>query len=242
MHVIPMGRAKQQAKAAYERKNYEEALAMANSVLEAQPGFADIRHLAGLCLNFLGRPEESLAEFEKALATNPRYVEAHINRALTLQELGRYHDAREAFERASNYERELSGTFSAAVSARLANSHAEIGDLYAAAGAPGLAAEQYRRALALRPGFHDIRNKLAVALLEAGDSDAAGRELTRVLDANPHFLAARINLGLVHYRHGDISGAIREWHRCASEQPDNAQVRAFLAMVGRHTGASAGVA
>ena len=89
------------------------------------------------------------------------------------------------------------------MSARLANAHMGLGDLYLEAGAPTQAAEQYRTALTMRPRFHDIRNKLAQALLQLGELDAAGHELEPVLQGNPRFLAARLNLGLVHFRRGD---------------------------------------
>ncbi|HEX7118247.1 MAG TPA: tetratricopeptide repeat protein [Longimicrobiales bacterium] len=226
-HLISRGRQ------AFERRDYVAALADFREVLEQQPAFADIRHLAGLCLNFLGQPEEALREFDRALELNEGYVEAHLNRAITLNELGRYDEAREAFDRAGRFEREGDGPYPAAVSARLANAHAELGDLYMAASAPEEAAAQYRAALELRPRFLDIRNKLAHALIQMGDLDGAESELRRALEANPHFMAARLNLGLVHYRRGELDEATGEWGRCRAQEPEHPQVRAYLAMLER---------
>lgn len=215
----------------FERRDYVSALADFRAVLERQPNYADIRHLAGLCLSFLGRPEEALEELDRALELNEGYVEAHLNRAITLNELGRYDEAREAFERAGRLEKAGDGRFPAAISARLANAHADLGDLYMAASAPEAAATQYRAALELRPRFLDIRNKLANALMQLGDLEGAESELREVLEANPHFLAARLNLGLVHYRRGQIDLAVGEWGRCRAQDPNHPQVRAYLSMV-----------
>ncbi|HEX6939877.1 MAG TPA: tetratricopeptide repeat protein [Longimicrobiales bacterium] len=226
-HLITRGRQ------AFERRDYVAALADFREVLAQQPTFADIRHLAGLCLNFLGQPEEALEEFDKALALNDGYIEAHLNRAITLNELGRYDEAREAFDRAGRFERAGDGRYPAAVSARLANAHAELGDLYMAASAPEEAAAQYRAALALRPRFLDICNKLAYALIQLGDLDGAEAQLRQALEANPHFLAARLNLGLVHFRRGELDEASGEWGRCRAQDPDHPQVRAYLAMLER---------
>ena len=172
-----------------------------------------------------------LEEFDRALELNPKYVEAHLNRAITLNELGRYEEAKEAFRLAAEYETARSGRFPGAVSARLANAHMALADLYMEAGDPASAETEYRRALDLRPEFLDIRNKLAQALLRRGEYDAAEAELLRVLEANPGFLAARVNLGLVHFRRGDRVAAEREWRACQAQAPEHPQARANLAML-----------
>jgi tetratricopeptide (TPR) repeat protein len=222
-------------KGSYERRDYVAALTDFRQVLVAQPNFADIRHLAGLCLTFLGQPEAALDEFDRALTVNDQYVEAHINRALVLNELGRFDEARSAFERAGYYEYAISGRFPAAITARLANKHSEVGDLYQEAGAPMEAAAQYRRALELRPRFHDIRNKLAQSLLQLGELESAIEELKTALEGNSHYVPARLNLGLSLFRSGRREEAAREWRKCREEEPGNPQVRAYLAMLDRET-------
>lgn len=224
---------KQQGRHAFERKDYSAALDFFRAILRDHPEFADIRHFAGLCLIFLGRPEEALEELDAALAVNPAYVEANINRALILQELGRYDEARAAFEQASEHEQQNHGRFPAAATARLANAHAGVGDLYMETGAPGEAAAQYYMALELRPQFHDIRNKYATALLGMGRLEEAAQQLRRVLDGNPRFIAARLNLGLALYREGSIAEAAEEWETCRAQQPAHPQVRAYLALLER---------
>lgn len=223
----------ERGRAAFQNRDYVAALADFREVTADRPEFADIHNLTGLCLSFLGQPEGALEEFDRALALNDRYVEAHLNRAITLNELGRYEAARQAFERASHYESESGGRFAGAVSARIANAHMAVGDLYREAGAPELAVEEYRRALELRPEFHDIRNKLAEALMQIGNADDAERELRLVLDGNEDFLLARLNLGLLYYTQGDREGARVEWERARVHAPANPQARAYLSLLAR---------
>lgn len=222
---------RENARQAYERKDYAAALELYWLILAESPDFADVRHAAGLCLSFLGRSEEALSEFDRALANNPDYVEALINRALVLHELGRYAEARDAFEQANLAERRHPGRFPATASARLANAHADLGDLYLEAGAPQDAAAQYRAALELRPAFLDIRNKLAAALLAMESPAEAAAELRHVLEVNPSFLAARLNLGLACYRLGRHDEAAAEWRAAARIRPDHPQVRAYLSLI-----------
>ena len=223
----------QQGKQAYERRSYADALACFREVLKQNPNFADVRHLTGLCLSFLGQPEAALLEFDEAIRLNSRYVEAHLNRAIVLTELSRYEEAQKAFAEAGRFETDTDGPFPALISAKLANAHMSLGDLYCEAGAMAEAAQQYRTALTMRPRFHDIRNKLAEALIKLNQLEDAQAELETVLQANPRFLAARLNLGLIHHRRGKPDEAMRHWRIGADQQPHNPQVRAYLAMVDR---------
>jgi len=219
------------ARRAFERRDYASALVDFRQVLETHPDYADVRHLCGLCLSLLGQPEAALTEFDRALAVNDQYVEAHLNRALVLNELGRFDEAAAAFERAGYYEYAVAGRFPAAITARLAHAHAQVGDLYVEAGAPLEAAVQFRRALELRPRFHDIRNKLAQSLLQVGDLAGAIEQLTTAISGNPKFVPARLNLGLALFRQGNMGGARKHWEECRRQDPENAQVAAYLALL-----------
>lgn len=218
---------------AYERGDYVAALADFREVLDEHPEFADIRHLAGLCLSLLGQAEDALVEFDRALELNDGYIEAHLNRAIMLNELGRYEEARDAFDRATAAEHQVGGRFPAAVSARIANGHLAVGDLYMAASAPKEAVQEFRAALELRPLFHDIRNRLGEALMQLGEFELARQELRKAIEGNPNFFQARLNLGLCNFRLGGHEAARAEWERCREQYPESPQVRAFLALLER---------
>src|SRR5207253_5204501 len=143
---LPLDQLMLRGKQAYERRDYLAALTDFREVLQRQPRFADIHHLAALSLSFLGQPEAALEEFDRAIDLNEGYVEAHLNRAITLNELGRYDDAASAFERAWTHETKADAQFPAAVTARLANAHMTLGDLYLEADGATEATEHYRAA------------------------------------------------------------------------------------------------
>ncbi len=189
-----------------------------------------MRHLLGLALGLAGQPEAALEEFDRALALNPSYVEAHLNRAITLNDLSRYEEAREAFRLAWDSDHSAGRPFSRSVSARLANMHMELGDLYADLGSYNEAVEQYQVAANLRPDFLDIRTKLARALMERGDLKSATDELVAVLSENHEYVEARVTLGLVYYRAGHYDSAAAEWRACLRQAPDHPKARAFLNM------------
>lgn len=217
---------------AWERDDFESALATFRQVLDDHPYFADVHNKAGLCLAMLDRHDEALTHFDAALKLNPAYAEAHLNRGIVLNELGRHDEAQAALARANELDTRDSRAFPSDVGNRIAVTHAQLGDLYLVANHPQDAARHYEAALAVRPRFMDIRSKFAESLIELGELERAREELLVVLEARPGFVGARIRLGLVHHRLGDNQAAVAEWTRCAAEDPEDMRPRAYLASVG----------
>ncbi|MGH7545117.1 MAG: tetratricopeptide repeat protein [Gemmatimonadota bacterium] len=209
------------------------AIAALREAATREPQYADVRHLLGVGLSLAGEMDAALSEFSRAVDLNPGYVEAHLNRAIVLNDLGRFTEAQEAFRRAWESEDQHALPFPKSAAARLANLHAELGDLYRELAGRSEAIAQYRAATRLRPDFLDLRNKLARSLIEAGELTAAKTELESILQQNADYADARVNLGLVYYRSGDEEGAAREWRLCLQRHPDEAKARAFLKMLRR---------
>jgi tetratricopeptide (TPR) repeat protein len=217
---------------ALDRGELAAALLDFRKVLEERPHFADVRNRAGLCLALLGDLEAALKEFGEALTVNPTYREAEVHRAIVLNELGRYEEARAGFARVRQLDANDERTLPGSVGDRIANAHAELADLYREAGDHTKAGEEYRRALAIRPTFLDIRTRLGRTYMALSDLPAAREELEAILARNPHLTGARLQLGLVLRRMGETEAAVREWVRCATEDPDDLRGRAYLASVG----------
>lgn len=226
-------------KEAFARGDYLTALGELQLVAAQHPGFADVQNLIGLCLSLLGRPEEAVEAFRRAVTENPGYVEAHLNLAITLNGIGEFDEARVSFENASDADgQKTNGPYPSAAAARIANKHAELGDLYMEAGAPVEALQQYRIAIGIRPEFVDIRNKLARTMIDLDDAAGAEAELRETIVARPGFVGARANLGLALYKLGRWDEAQTEWQQCLEQQAENAQVQGYLSMLERRRAAA----
>lgn len=235
MRSVPVPNVQQrisQGMAAWERDDFDAALAIFQEILEHRPDFADVHNRMGLCLAMVGRHGEALAAFEAAVRISPTYAEAHLNRGIVLTELGRHDEAQAAFDESSRLDARDGGDFPSHIGNQIAVTHAQLGDLYLVADRPRLAAAQYRAALDVRPRFLDIRTKLAEALMEMGEAAEALAELTLVLESNPGFTGARLRMGVVLHRLGRTEEAVREWARCAEDDPDDMRPRAYMASVG----------
>jgi len=214
-------------------QDYYGAVHLLESVVDSGRSFADVHHLLGVSLSLLGQTQRALTELERALELNPRYVEALIHRGLVLNDLGRTDEANEAFGQATASLSQPHAGLPAPAAAQLANRHAELGDMYAGAGALDRAIDQYRQALELGPEFHDLRYRMARLLLEAGRALEARDALEHVLRARPTFVEAEAALGLAHYLSGDAGGAREVWEHCLAQRPENTRVEAYLAMLDR---------
>jgi len=217
--------------AAWERDDYAAALADFQAVLQDHPDFPDVRNKAGLCHAMLGELEQALEELDEAVKVAPGYAEAHLNRAIVLNSLGRFEEARKAFGRAGDLDRRDQGRILSDVGNRIAVTHAKLGDLYMTAERFEEAAREFQEALDVRPGYLDIRTKLAEALIELDQIDRARQELEEILGENPDFTGARLRLGVVLKRQGDLDGAVREWERCVEADGRDRRARAYLAGV-----------
>jgi tetratricopeptide (TPR) repeat protein len=152
-----------------------------------------------------------------------------------LNELGRRGEADEAFRQASTANPQAVDGLPWNVAAQLANQHAELGQMYAQAGALNDAIREYQRAITLGPTFADLRYRLARLMLETGRTLEAREELERVVRERPHFLDAQAALGLARYLSGDAQGAEDIWNECLNLRPENPRVEAYLAMMERGT-------
>lgn len=214
-------------------QDYYGAAQLLEDVLDSGRSFADVHHLLGLSLALLGHSERALAQLERALELNPRYIEANIHRGILLNELGRVEEAEASFRAAVAHGETGNGGLSRPVAAKLANLHAELGEAYAEAGVLPAALEQFQRAVALGPAFHDLRYRLARLLLEAGRPLEAREELEQILADHPDFHDAAASLGLAHYLAGDAAAARELWERCQNRLAPNVRVAAYLAMAER---------
>jgi tetratricopeptide (TPR) repeat protein len=99
------------------------------------------------------------ALFRKAIELKPDYATGHDNLALVLIQTGRENEAIERIERVL----EISGQMPPALRPRLDKAHNLFGQVLMQRNRPREAAEHFRAALRLNPGFEEARQNLARA-------------------------------------------------------------------------------
>lgn len=219
-------------------RDYHGTVLVLSSADQQSPLYPDALNLLGLALAMLGRTADAVTAFDRALGGNPGYIEALLNRAVVLQQLGDADAARSSIRRAEELGQADATGFPAVVANRLANSHATLGDEYREAGALPEAIAQYRAALALRPGFADIRFKLGRALLEHGDHAGADAALAEALRLHPGWLDGMLLRGMAMYLQNDLDGAAAQWDAAATAHPDEPRLEVYRSMLARRRGST----
>lgn len=223
----------EQANERFQLQDYYGAIHLLEEVVGTGRAFADAHHLLGVSYSLAGQPEKALEQLERALTLNPNYIEALIHRALVLNELGREEEANAALRRARQVGADRRAGFPTHLAAKLANQHAALGEAYLEAGGLNEAIAQYEAALALGPGFHDLRYKLGRLLLEAGRALEAHEHFQTIVRERPAFLDAAAMLGLASYLAGDGLAARAVWEALRARRPEDPRVEAYLALLSR---------
>jgi tetratricopeptide (TPR) repeat protein len=223
----------------YRQKEYMRAEPYLAQVAQANVPYADVYNMLGVIYHDVGQFSRAQQCFEEALRINPAYTEASLNLAVTYNDMGRYAEAKDLYLGALTSSTRPGGKLDSFVMGKLANMYAEIAEVYASSGAFEEAIAEYRRALALRPTFIDIRLRLAEALRDAGRPHDALRELKAILAQNPDYMPARIHHGLTLFSTGDSPAAIRELEAIVAEHPDNNRAKLYLEMIRQHSNRAA---
>lgn len=91
------------------------------------------------------------------------------------------------------------------------------------------AAEQYRQALVLKPGYVEALNNLSVALFETGQIEEAMAQVEKVVQLDSTLPDAYLNLGTFCKRAGHTAQAMRAFRQGLSHAPNDARLAYQLA-------------
>lgn len=217
----------------FEKKDYEKAEKCFVALLRSNRNFADVHNMLGVIYHASGQFTRSIECFEKAIKINPHYTEALLNLAVLYNDLGQYKKAAALYAKVypsgSKRKKEKIDPF---IKNKLANKHAELGDLYEGIGLYPEAISEYERALKLRPHFLDIRSKLAVCLREEGNKTEAIKIFGQILKENPRYSQARIQLGITYFASGDRKKAFQAWKAILDTNPNDESARMYLKLAG----------
>lgn len=229
---------------AFQAGDYATAEGHLSQAVSQAPTFPDLFNMLGVIYSAGQKFQLAEEAFEAALRLNPGYTEAALNLAVTYNDRGKYEKAREVYTRA--VARSGAGVPSRDPFAlgKLANGHADLGEAYAALGMYDDAIREYEKALALRPGFVDLRVRLGGVLRDAGRIDAAYAQLDQAVREHPMYAQAAIHLGVVLYSLGRLDEAVLVWRDVITKHPapgpgtPRARAELYLRMVRDQRGAA----
>jgi tetratricopeptide (TPR) repeat protein len=200
-------------------------------VADGECHFADVYNMLGIIYHSRAQFARAQAAFEEALRINPRYTEAALNLSVTYNDLGKYAEAKDTYQAALGRARARSGDIDPFVKGKIANMHADLGDVYRGIGQFLAAVREYKKALELGPHFPDIRVKLGKTYQDMGDVEAAVEEFRAVLAERPGFVPAILCLGLALYALGQRDDAAAQFEEALRVDPTEKRAPIYLNMV-----------
>lgn len=221
-------------RALYAKKEYARAEPYLAQVAAAKVPYADVYNMLGVIHHDGGQFSKAQTGFEEALRINPAYTEASLNLAVTYNDMGRYQEAKDIYLTALTQSSRPGGKLDSFVMGKLANMYADIAEVFVSAGAFEEAVGEFRRALALRPTFIDLRLKLSQALRDAGRAEDALRELKTILAQSPDYVPARIHQGITLFSLGKADHAIETLERVLEDHPGEHRATLYLEMIRSH--------
>lgn len=212
----------------FDNKQYAQAETHFKRIIEKDGRYADVFNMLGVIAHVEGKFASSMEFFRKAIEINPRYTEAILNLAVLYNDLGQYDEAKKLYIRLKGGTKAGASQIEPVLRGKLSNLHADIGDIYRSIGLYGHSMDEYKKALALNPGYFDIRTKLGQAMRENGKHPDSLKELKAVLKANKSYVPALIQLGITYYVMGKTVEAKKSWKDALAKEPGNEYAQMYL--------------
>ena len=221
-------------KAAFMKMDLPRAERHLREALDGGAEYPDIHYTLGLIEHQRGSYRQAVERFEKAVSLHPEYTEALLSLSITLNDMGLYEEARTAYDRASMIlSRQGVSPERNMVRGRVANLHKELGELYLALQQYDEAVSEYRKAIAVAPGYPDLRLRLVSALREAGRAESAMAEVEAFLSEFPGNASALVQKGILSYMAGNKAKARAAWEEALDRDPLNKVVHVYLNTLNR---------
>lgn len=205
----------------YQKRELDKAEYLLRQVVAETDRFADVFDMLGVIAHSKGDFAQAERYFEKAVGLNPNYTEAQLNLMVTYNDLGKYEAARQVYGQIRHRGSGGPAKADPFAKGKIANMHADLSQAYLDAGMTQEAVSELERAVALCPGFADLRTKLATLYRDSNQPARAREQLEAARDANPNYGQARLLLGVMHLTAGELDSAIAEFDAVLLRDGDN---------------------
>ena len=208
----------------HQAGRFADAAGIYQRLLELIPDSHDVRHLQGLALFDLGRPDEGIRLMEEALAKNPGAGHYYNNLGSRLIDHGELVRAEQLLTEGTRRSPGCPAT------------RYNLGNALFRQGKYLLAIVCYREALALRPDFAMCDLQLGLALHNSGHRAEAVAHYQTAVAAHPDDPALRINQGALLQSECDLDGAAAAFREAVRLTPQDATPLNNLAVVMKEIG------
>jgi len=194
-----------------------QALSLANTLVEEYPDSVPALKLQGMLLEKTGRREEASHSFARALELSPNDPELLLQLGTDRLAAGAYDEAIQLLLRHMN------------VLPRDGDAAFYLAQAYHLNKQDDLALKTIRECLKIEPGSAQVWQKYGELLCSSGDSEAGLKSLMKAQQLDRELEQIDFDIGIAHYYRKDFPNAARYAAKAALRQPRNPKVLALLA-------------
>lgn len=217
-----------------------ESVSELKTAVELNPAFAEAYSFLGMTSRQTGDFDAGRRYLTRAISLNPDGSSPHVDLGIILLNQGQSDAAFEQFQWVGRREQtdqipDLDLAIDAvqkAIKQRPNDpiAYQTLGVLLGKAGSDSQSViEEFRKAIALRPGFAEAHNDLGLALVQTGDDQQAIKEFREAVRLKPDYAEAHANLGAV-LTSNNVDESISELQRAVKLRPDLIRAQYNLAM------------
>lgn len=159
-------------KTEFLENNFTTAQVYLLQVVESGHRFADVFNMLGVIYCHQNNYDDAVTFFKKALEINPNYTESCLNLAVCYNDMGDFVNSQAMYAQAKETGKHSPSSYiDPTVGGKIANMHANLGDIYRDLSMHDEALSEYDKALNLRDEFVDIQLKKALVYRDLKDFD-----------------------------------------------------------------------
>lgn len=188
----------------FKEKKYEEAIKELQTVLSAEPDYADAHFAAGLSYQRLGKLDEAIEAFKRVVAISPTHTEAYRQIAITYEAQSAYDEAMDAFRKIISLKPGSSEAQDSGEKIRDIEKRLETRKLFGRS-ADLIRREQWQEALtemraiiAAEPKNPNALFNLGLILHQLKEEDPAIEALKQAIEVDPKFQKGYYQLGVIY--------------------------------------------
>jgi serine/threonine protein kinase/tetratricopeptide (TPR) repeat protein len=201
----------ERGRAAYERKDYDQAITDFNQAIKLDPKFAKAFSNRGNAYMEKDQVDKALADYSRAIELDPKFAIAYNNRG-------------NAYSKQKDYDRAIADyTQAIRFAPQLAQPFYNRGNAYLDKRAYDKAIADYTEALRIEPGFLLALNNRGNAYRDSGDYKRAHENYSQALKLDPHFALALTNRGATHVAQEEYEAAVTAYTEAIELDPKSAQ-------------------
>ncbi|MCD8544274.1 MAG: tetratricopeptide repeat protein [Sulfurospirillum cavolei] len=197
----------EQALRLHKLSKLDEAQAMYETILRAEPHHADALHLLAMTYNARNQKDKALTLIRQALQIKQHPI-YYNSLGVVLKAQGKFDEAIDAYKKALS------------LSPNDAGMHHNLGSALHAQGKIAEAITSYTQALAFNPNDAELHYTLGVALYDNHQVNNAITALNKAVSLNPSYTDAYYNLGVALQHSGRLDEAIKAYTKAVSLNPN----------------------